>query len=424
MEIYSKGTAIILALLVVISSISFYWLVLQNESAERPDWEEGYDWWYNSYFENDGFDGQTGKGWEQSYQRYVVDTTKKNDTPAYEIREMEFNGSRLNVRFASQDYWSLGLTVLDDLGIPEGNNFKWPLEESKSWRFLSETYNYSAKVEKMEDVNVPAGTFESFKVVHRYDPIELEDGRLELVNTLFYSDDAKNIVRYESLIKGWDVNGTYIGSHFQRDELVAYGFSDKDGDGLSDMGERFFGTRPDESDSDGDGFKDGFDIVPHLDMSVYIDLVYISVDTNDGCEPLDEGLLGEGDGCDTFLRYGISTSDDTLPEQDTAVIQDSDATSLEVRLEHDVDDDLSYVRFDLEAFDDDSNSGDTDDTLDIWPAIGPGATFYYYLYPDQWYSPWEGRHEPNSELIFSGNGDGDYDADLTLVLAYHDPGSN
>jgi len=136
--------------------------------AEKPEWRVGYEWRYA--WKRPGRSG--------TYTSEIIREDLLEGIPAYVIK-----------REKNEDYYAkdvLGMFARMSGGklvFKRNNprqNFLWPLEVGKEWRnaYLreniqeksSETFDYRMVVAQIEEVTVPAGTFEAFKVevyIHR-----------------------------------------------------------------------------------------------------------------------------------------------------------------------------------------------------------------------------------------------------------------
>ena len=136
--------------------------VRSGPKAEKPEWKVGYEWTY-AWKQND----RSGR-----YTSEIVREDMFEGIPSYVTR----NGK--NESYYAKDV--LGVVARKTDGQLEYKrssprlNYLWPLELGKEWTnsYLrenikersSQTFNYRMVVPKMEEVTVPAGTFETFKV--------------------------------------------------------------------------------------------------------------------------------------------------------------------------------------------------------------------------------------------------------------------
>ena len=130
--------------------------------TEKPEWKVGYEWTYS--WKRPGRSG--------TYTSEIVREEIFEGVPSYVIRNEK-----------NEDYYAkdvLGLIARKTGGqlvfkrSSARVNYSWPLQVGKEWTdsYLrenirersSQTFNYRMVVPKMEDVTVPAGTFETFKV--------------------------------------------------------------------------------------------------------------------------------------------------------------------------------------------------------------------------------------------------------------------
>jgi hypothetical protein len=130
--------------------------------VERPEWKVGYEW---RYAWKEG--GRSG-----TYTNEMVREEEFDGRPAYVVRSGK-----------NEDYYAkdvVGLFARKAAGrvvfkrSEPRQNFLWPLEIGKEWtnsysleniqNNTSEMFNYRMVVAKAEEIMVPAGTFETFKV--------------------------------------------------------------------------------------------------------------------------------------------------------------------------------------------------------------------------------------------------------------------
>ena len=130
--------------------------------AEKPNWKVGYEWRY-AWKQND----RSG-----TYTSEIVREETFEGIPSYVIR------SGKNEDFYGKDVLGhIARKTAGQLVFKRSSpriNYLWPLEVGKEWPISylreniqeksSETFNYRMVVAKMENVTVPAGTFETFKV--------------------------------------------------------------------------------------------------------------------------------------------------------------------------------------------------------------------------------------------------------------------
>jgi len=134
----------------------------QGARAEKPEWKVGYEWTF----------AWTRPGRSGNYVSEIVREEIFEGIPSYVIRSEK-----------NEDYYPkyvLGLIARKTGGqlifkrsSPRAN-YSWPLEVGKEWTdtYLreniqersSQTFNYKMVVPKTENITVPAGTFETFKV--------------------------------------------------------------------------------------------------------------------------------------------------------------------------------------------------------------------------------------------------------------------
>ena len=408
-----KLMASALALVAVLVMTGFTGCLFDDDpSADRPTWSTGYDWWYSSYGYAEG-EGETVEVWGESHQRYVNGTTTVGGVEAYSLIHTDTNNSRLNLDPGAQEenFWSVGsLNPVDAETGEDGVLFKWPLEDDKKWSGSQDNASYNASVEFKEEFRVPAGRFDAFKVTIRFDVITEDNITIHPRLEYYYAEDVRFTIREDTIIEVYE-NGTFYGRAIERYELLAYGHSDSDGDGISDGGERWLGTNPKVSDTDGDGTPDGADFTPLLDLQVAVELRHFS--TSDDCEPLlEENLDGETNGCDVFFIVDNTATTDELETNPSA---NQDTFTMVELYEVDVPDDLGIFSLRVRAWDEDSSSAD--DTLDISLAGGEALTLSYDVYSGVWREAGTSNVlAPGEEHSTSGGGGGNYDGTLTFYL--------
>lgn len=371
----------------------------------------GYDWWYDDYSQIVGDEG-TQEEWEESYQVRINGLEDLQGTTVYNTSRVDTNNSRLLISDLQWfDYISKStLNPIDpDTGLEEQELYRWPLEDGKTWSLKEENVTVKVSIDFQEEVNVPAGKFEAFRVTHSSQFIE-ENTTFKVKIELYYSDKVKNIVRGQYSIEVYE-NDTLSGRGLERSELLAYGLSDKDNDGLSDGGEKWLGTDPEVADTDEDGILDGEDYTPLFDLQASIELR--SFATTDNCETLvEDQFQGENSGCDVYF---IMTNSATDYELQTSPTSDQGNFDMQELYELDIPDEHGAFHFFVEALDEDGSSAD--DTIDINEFIGHGMDLRYDVYENRWSDSPDNDYKAGNEYTTSGNGGGDYDGDLTWFLA-------
>lgn len=161
--------------------------------AEKPEWKVGYEWRY-------AWKGPKGSG---TLTREIV-------------REDAFEGVPSYVMRAAKSEYYITKNGLGELAGMSGGRltlkrdspyqfFSWPLEIGKEWKnsFLSEniqekssqTFDLRMVIVKIEEIKVPAGTFETFKI-EAYDSY---GGNL--TSEYWYSPKAKWFVRFKRYLR-------------------------------------------------------------------------------------------------------------------------------------------------------------------------------------------------------------------------------
>jgi hypothetical protein len=137
--------------------------VLRKELlGQKPEWRVGFQWQYSSKL----------PGRVASVKREIVREDIFEGFPSYVMRVGK------NENFYTKDILGFlatasGGKVLSKRNTPQ-QYFAWPLEVGKEWRTTyirenletksSETFDYTVLLANVEEVKVPAGTFDSFKV--------------------------------------------------------------------------------------------------------------------------------------------------------------------------------------------------------------------------------------------------------------------
>ena len=167
--------------------------------AQKPEWKVGYWWEYSRE--------QPGRSGTRTYEMVREDTFE--GVPCYVIKR-----GRTEYFYTKDVLGDIARKrrgKLDSKRTPPYQLLSWPLEVGKEWRntYLREkpqerssrNFDYRLVVAKVEQVNVPAGTFEAFKI-ERYD---------------FYSGDLRGESWYSPKVKWWVKRRLY-----QRDGVTEY----------------------------------------------------------------------------------------------------------------------------------------------------------------------------------------------------------
>lgn len=411
MDFEPKVIVSIVVVIIIVGAGAFVVLRDDTPTADRPSWSVGYDWWYNFYEEEKGGSDDYAR-WGDSYQLRVHGLETIEGTPVYNLTDMDTSESRLDIsdldgytRYISRSTLNL---VDRETGEEFDLTYRWPLEDGDSWSRIEENVTVHSTVTFL-DASVPAGTFETFRITHSGEYIFDEYTTYKSKWELFYCDKVKNTVKFVDTTEIYD-NGSLTYTELHRMELLAYGLSDKDDDGLSGGAERWLGSNPGVADTDGDGVVDGEDYTPLFDLKATLELRHFS--TADNCEDaLEQYGGGENSGCDVYFIITNSATDDQLVTTPTT---DQGNFDLQEVLEVDVPDDLDVFHFLLEALDEDDNSAH--DTIDINEYIGHGMDLRHDVFQNRWSDNPDSDYEAGNEYTTSGNGEGDYDGDLTWFL--------
>jgi len=410
MDIEPPIIAVIVVVILLGGAGAYVVLKDDTPTADRPTWSVGYDWWYDSYSEEFDDDG-TWEGWGSSEQIRVDQIETVGSTSAYNVSYKGTNNSRLWLYEKEWSYSSKATLnpISSSSGEEKASYFKCPLEDGASWSRTEENVTVHSRVTYSDGEKVPAGQFETFRITHSFEELDVNLTGYKWKNELYYSDKVKNTIRKQLTYEEYE-NGTLTYRLLSREELVAYGLSDKDNDGISDGGERWLGSDPKLADTDEDGVMDGEDYTPLFDLQASIELR--SFATNDNCETLvEDQLQGENSGCDVYL---IMTNSATDYELRTSTTSDQGNFDMQELYEVDIPDDLGGFHFFVEAHDEDGSSAD--DTIDINEFTGYGMDLRYEVYHNRWTDSPTNEYEAGNEYTTSGNGGGDYDGDLTWFL--------
>lgn len=412
MNLEPKVMALLAVVVIGLASAGAYVFVIKGPAeADRPTWKAGYDWWYDSYYyfeDNETVEEETGGVYLHSYNG----TQERNGTRVYSLREMDVNNSRLDQSSFGQMYLSVAnLNPIDSETGDEIPLYKWPLSDGKSWSYdYEDNATARATVKFNEKLKVPAGTFEAYHISHK---ISGEEDNIVLTMTFdyYYSAKVKANVRQEVTFEIYEDN-SLVAKSIQRQELLAYGLSDSDGDGLSDGGERWLGSDPGQADTDGDGVEDGADYTPLFDLQVALELRRFA--TTDDCESFTETTVwGETEGCDIYFIVDTTATADNL---ETNPVMNQDNFDMEVLFEVDVPDDLDSFDLRVEAWDDDSSGDGNDDDVDVSEGGGAALGLSYEVFENDWRDGAFNRYQSGNEYTTSGDGGGNHDGDLTFFL--------
>ena len=172
--------------------------------AEKPEWKVGYEWRYA--WKQPGTSG--------TLTRYIVREEAFEGVPAYVMR-------------VGKNEYFLSKNALGDLAgmlggkvtykrMPADQDLSWPFELGKEWRqsFLrenlqeksSQSYDYRRVVAGVEEIQVPAGTFQAFKI----ETYEVYSGNLLWES--WYSPVTKWFIKLR----------TYRQDGVREEELVSY----------------------------------------------------------------------------------------------------------------------------------------------------------------------------------------------------------
>ena len=179
----------------------------RNIKAQKPEWKVGYWWEYSRE--------RPGRSGTRTYEMVREDTFE--GVPCYVMergrRERFYTINTLGEVARTRD------GELESKRTPPYQLLSWPLEVGKEWRnaYLREKpqegssrkFDYRLVVAKIEQVNVPAGTFEAFKI-ERYD---------------FFSGDLRGEGWYSPKVKWWVRRRLYQRNGVTEYKLLSWGDS-------------------------------------------------------------------------------------------------------------------------------------------------------------------------------------------------------
>ncbi len=335
------------------------------KKADVPVWEAGYTWVYRDS-EDDSLD--------------VIFITGMEDFEGCSYYVGGKSRCELEGRFGGKgtDYFSMEFLseIFLSSGKPVYRDYDFPLETGKSWEnrdTYHEEYIGNFTVMGVEKITTEAGSFQCFNVTgHLVN--EDDDGVQYRNRTFYYSPKVKREVKFHRTIEYRDHdNPNFDYSWNFTEELVTYGFGDRDGDLIADrVEEKIYGTDPVQADTDGDGVLDWQDIVPLEDIHLLVTIVELETQDNDeyenGANPTD---------CDPFFAVELwdRGSSEMFYSSQTEVVRDQNhVENIEILLDLPEEKDCDLYGFDttmdihLKAWDDDGQEEtdvDGDDEVDI-----------------------------------------------------------
>lgn len=414
---------IIVGVLVIASVGSYVVLREEDEDEELPDevrvptLHVGMDWWFDAHGTTTFHDsGEVETMDLHTPQVMVKEKMSYGGKSAYMITSIEAENS--TTRHSENDtyYWSMDtLNFIESSDGDETMLFNFPLYDGKTWNWTDHQENNITSVCNIyRNIVTLAGTFDTYRL--RATWVEDEGpNRREITLDYYYAPVLSWLAKLESTYDYY-VDNALAWTDLVTYDLVLHGTSDSDNDGLSNQGEKWFGTNPGKADSDSDGLSDLEDHAPLLDVGLRIHLTHVN--TTDNVESLEETLLfGEQAGADLYFNLSNEETDDVL---ETEPMENTDDEDLNIQYTFDVPDDGYSVYISIESFDHDSN--DPDDTMDITPDdFESRLQLEYRLFPKQikvdHVEPPDDEMEFDVEKEVSGNGNGDYDATLRFIVS-------
>ena len=408
----------------IIASLGSYLVLMDDDDDELPSkvnvpsLHVGMDWWHHLELQTVDHVLGTSKTEDWGIQQIMVrNRTTLNGRDAYGMSSIdEINTTTTRHSDSMEFYLSAeGLNSMDG----EGETFvifDFPLFDGKTWNWTDEhDENVTYICNTFRDVVTTCGTYDTYRIRMTWIEDEGND-RGEFTYDYYYSPKLMYLAKAEMKVDYYEDNALAVTETIIAD-LFLHGTSDSDNDGLSNEGEKWFGTNSNLKDTDSDGLDDLEDHVPLLDIGLSINLTYVS--TDDNVESIEETtLLGEQNGADFYFDLSNDNNDDTLV---TDPIDNSDSSELDIIYRIDVSDDEKYVYFSIDCFDVDENNAD--DEMDISPSDmgSPELLIRLRLIDRRLHiveaDPPEDRMELGVEKEVIGNGDGDYDATLRLIVS-------
>ena len=230
----------------------------EEEGADVPEFDLGEEWWFSHRVE--------GQGSNNAYlMTKVIGTEMMEGEEFYLIGETVWNNA------TQEDYREIfclmtNLSVYDSDGNLLSEPLNFPLKDGKTWKGrMDGVDNYNFTCESFSKYKVNAGTFGGFKITATGD-----SGNY----ILWYSPKVEYLiaVSYTSPGGGGEDDYSY------ELKLEGYGNADKDGDGITDIGEGILHSDSDNKDTDGDGVIDGSDLNPLMDLRFTLELVHLKIE--------------------------------------------------------------------------------------------------------------------------------------------------
>ena len=237
------------------------WFILQDpggNEADVPKLDLGDEWWFSHSL--------NGEGGDDSYlMAKVLGIELIGGNEFYIIGEVLWNNC------TKEDYGEVhrsksNLSLCDSEGNIHSEPLNFPLKDGKTWNGrMNGEDNYTFTCESFSKYKVRAGTFGGFKItavgeagdyIFRYSP------EVEYFIAVSHTDPAQG-------------EGD---AHSYELELVGYGNADKDGDGITDVGEDILHIDAANEDTDGDGSPDGNDRNPLMDLGFTLELVRLLIE--------------------------------------------------------------------------------------------------------------------------------------------------
>jgi len=412
---------IVLVAILIIASVGTFLLLSDDEEdfpseANEPKLHAGMDWWFHE--EAYLFDYDTGSNKSYDYD-YMMNSVKGvsmyHGKETYSINR--FSAFREMTRHTGNGTDHLlvsNLNEIDNDGF-EYVIYDFPLKNGKQWYWTDRDDNNRSNVcTVVKDVETLDGTYDTFRIRMRWFETN-GDWRRVYRQDIYYSPDLGYMVKMVTMRDSY-YDGDLSSSTSHSFTLVVHGNVDSDGDGLSDAGEKWFGTDPRERDTDLDGMDDLADCISLFDHGLSVNLTHVS--TDDNVESFEEvNLFGEEDGADFYFDISNDETDDVLV---TDPIENTDTTELDIIYRIDVPDDEYSIYIEINCLD--SDDGNADDEMDI-SRDGPQVYLLMRFQPAIQRLRSNNNVPPDDELELdleheaNGDGSGDYDATLRFIVS-------
>lgn len=204
---------------------SFYQMAKADEleKAERPEWKIGYKWSYeitHSGYPDKVFETKEEIIAKEEFKKiscYVMSISRGELSEPHSVTSEAYVTEDLNVKAAYRRP-EKGSRYLQCEFIPERKTFDWPLEVGKKWEadyrvkqkakkgYMRSRIKGVFEVEKIEKIKIPAGEFQTFKIV-----LKVRRGRkLVVFQEWWYSPKLYCVVKGKKYWQGGDVENYHL----------------------------------------------------------------------------------------------------------------------------------------------------------------------------------------------------------------------